>query len=155
MRVPQGWMLFFLLCLAVVILGGCSAPPAVAPTEKDWSHHTQGLPFVIGYAKGLQKARSEGKPAMVFVTTTWCGWCKKLAEESFNDPKVRGMLANFVCVIVDGDEESEVQSQLGAEGYPYIVFLSPSGQKVGECLGYKPVSEFEPIVEQALDAARS
>lgn len=154
MRVNQGRALFSLLCLGMVVLAGCIARPAITPTEKDWSHDTQGLPFVIGYAKGMEKARSEGKPAMVFVTATWCKWCRRLAEESFNDPKVRQMLSKCVCVIVDADEEGDVKSQLGAEGVPYIVFLSPDGEFLGECLGYKPVSQFEPIVKEALAAAR-
>ena len=45
---------------------------------------------------------------MMFITTTWCGWCKKLANESFNNPEIRDLLANFVCVIVDGDTSRSV-----------------------------------------------
>ena len=116
---------------------------------------SQGLPFVIGYQQGLQQARTEGKPAMMFVTTTWCGWCKKLAQDNFNDPEVKDLLSNFVCVIVDGDTESAAKSELGAtQGYPHIVFLSTKGEKIGECLGYRPLAEFKPIVQQALAAAR-
>ena len=29
---------------------------------------------------------------MFFVTTTWCGWCKKLARENFRDPEVKKLL---------------------------------------------------------------
>lgn len=118
---------------------------------KQWREHTQGLPFVIGYQQGLEQAQAQGKPAMMFVTTTWCGWCKRLAQESLNDPEVRDLLEHFVCVIVDGDTEPEAKAQLGAaDSYPDIVFVSPQGQRLAECSGYKPVNEFKPLVQLAL-----
>jgi len=150
--------LILLGCVTGLVLSGCGEepPPAdevtpAAPTQpKDWSDHTQGLPFVVGYQQGLEKAGSEGKPAMMFVTTTWCGWCKKLADDAFTEPEIKDLLSKFVLVIVDGDVEEEAKTKLGTQGYPHIVFLSPSGQKVGECLGYRPAEEFQEIVQNAL-----
>src|SRR5262245_5892139 len=120
----------------------------------DWSEHTQGLPFVIGYDAGMKAAAEQKKPAMMFVTATWCGWCKKLAEENFNDPEERELLSKFVCVIVDGDSEPGAAQKLGADGYPHIVFLSSSGEKLGENSGYAPVAEFKPLVKQALEKSQ-
>jgi thioredoxin-related protein len=88
---------------------------------------------------------------MVFVTTTWCGWCKKLAEENFNDPEVKKLLEeNFVCVIVDGDTEKETAKKFGVRGFPHIIFQSQQGDVLEECKGYRPVDKFKPLVEQAL-----
>lgn len=116
-----------------------------------WNEHTQGLTFVVGYNQGLEKARAENKPAMLFVTATWCGWCKKLANESFNDPEVRQLLDKFVLVIVDLDTEEEVANKLGVQGVPYIVFESPEGKKLSVTEGYKPIPEFKADVQHALD----
>jgi thiol:disulfide interchange protein len=130
---------------AEVEVGGAVADPAA------WNEHTQGLTFVIGYNQGLEKAKAENKPAMLFVTATWCGWCKKLANESFNDPEVRQLLDKFVLVIVDLDSEGEVAEKLGVQGVPYIVFESPEGKKLSVTEGYKPVPEFKADVEHALE----
>lgn len=133
-----------------------AATSDVPPVPAEWQDHAQGLPFVLGYEKGMEIAKSQDKPAMLFVTTTWCGWCTKLAKENFNDPEVKDLLKNFVCVIVDGDTEKEATRQLGAtQGYPHIIFVSATGVKLADCLGYKPVSEFEPIVQEALQRSRS
>ena len=78
-----------LLFVAMGILGlcvfACQQADDIIPTgtssPPNWDDHTQGLPFEFGYDAGLAKAKSEGKPAMMFVTTTWCGFCKKLAGE--------------------------------------------------------------------------
>ena len=98
----------------VVCLGILGCESSTPPADK-WADHTQGLPFVVGYDQGRAAAAAQGKPAMMFITTTWCGWCKKLANESFNNPEIRDLLANFVCVIVDGDTESDAMRQLARE----------------------------------------
>jgi thiol:disulfide interchange protein len=131
-------------------------PNEASPVPVQWQDHAQGLPFVMSYEKGMEMAKSQDKPAMLFVTTTWCGWCTKLAKENFNDPEVKDLLKNFVCVIVDGDTEKDAKTQLGAtRGYPHIIFVSAGGNKLADCLGYKPVSAFKPIVQNALQRSRS
>ncbi len=138
-----------LLILVGGVLVGCGTRG-----PKNWDEHTQGLPFVVGYDKGMNAAAAENKPAMMFVTTTWCGWCKKLAEENFNDAEVKELLTNFVCVIVDGDEEKAAGQKLSANGYPHIVFVSAKGDKLAENSGYAPVAEFKAVVQKALDKSR-
>lgn len=127
---------------------------AVADTHA-WNEHTQGLTFVVGYDAGLAKAKAENKPVMLFVTATWCGWCKKLANESFNDPEVRQLLDQFVLVIVDLDTEGQVAEKLGVQGVPYIVFESPDGRKLSVTEGYKPVPEFKADIEHALEQLKA
>lgn len=150
--------------MAVLLLGtlGCGNAAREAEVEvgdavadpHDWNEHTQGLTFVVGYEAGMAKAKAENKPAMLFVTATWCGWCKKLANESFNDPEVRQLLDKFVLVIVDLDTEQKIAEQLGVQGVPFIVFESPEGRKLAVNEGYVPVPEFKAAVEHALAQAQ-
>lgn len=124
---------------------------ANAPGE-EWNDHTQHLPFILGYENGMAAAKAANKPAMLFVTTTWCGWCTKLADESFTDPEIKKLLDNFVLVIVDGDTEQKALQTLGAdEGFPHVIFQSSSGTKLGEQVGYAPAPEFKQVVQDALD----
>lgn len=139
------------LIFAIVTCVGCTSEPSGA---KSWSDHTQGLPFVMGYEAGLQQASSQGKPAMLFVTTTWCSWCKKLAKEAFNDAEIRQILTDkFVCVIIDGDTEREAVSTLGVDGYPHVVFHNTAGQKVDEVIGYVPAPEFRAHLDGVLQSS--
>ena len=175
MRKPVRWLVLLALA-AGVGLAGCDSeqpqksasgtgkaetkgPPPIpeltAAEKEKWGDHTQDLRFVIGYEKGLELARSHDKPAMMFVTTTWCGWCKRLANENFNDPEVQRLLDSFILVIVDGDTEEDAQRALDFPGgYPYIAFVTPNGEKLGSVRGYRPVKDFKPIVQEALDRAR-
>lgn len=149
-------------CVILAALTGCGRELETPPPERStrpwsgkvdvWADHMQGLPFIIGYEKGLKEARAQGKPALVFVTTTWCSWCKRLSGEAFQDPSVRKLLENFVLILVDGDVEKEALNTLDVDGYPHIVFVSPAGQKLGETIGYKPTAEFKRAVESAWTA---
>jgi thioredoxin-related protein len=142
-------------CVFLLLACGMSLPAVGGCGRGDdagsWDDHTQGLPFVFGYEQGMEQARAQGKPAMLFMTTTWCGWCKKLAHESFNDPEIKRLLTeNFVCVIVDGDTESAAKSKLGVRGYPHVVFQSADGKKLAEQQGYTSASNFRAVIERAL-----
>lgn len=134
--------------------GGSSAtgsPTSVDSADK-WAEHTQQLPFVVGYEKGLAEAKAQNKPAMLFVTTTWCGYCTKLAHENFTDTEIKSLLGNFVLVIVDGDTEPDALSALNStEGFPHIIFQSASGERLSEQLGYAPVADFKKVIQEALD----
>jgi thioredoxin-related protein len=141
--------LHFCALLALPVL----APCAGCDNPKNWDSHTRGLPFLFGYEKGLAEARRADRPIMFFVTTTWCSWCKRLAGDSFTDPRVRKLLENFVLVIVDGDTEPDAVRSLGAAGYPHVVFQSPSGRTLAVSRGYHPADEFLATVKLALSAA--
>jgi len=134
---------------------GTASPSQSSAVPGKWADHTQGLPFLVGYDEGRRASESQNRPAMMFVTTTWCGWCKKLADDDFNDPEIRKLLQQFVCVIVDGDTEQQAVRQLDAtEGFPTIVFLSPAGDRLGGCLGYKGPREFKDLLQNALGRAQ-
>lgn len=143
--------------------GGCNSKPklgnlldglgstATQASPEVWEEHTVGLPFVFGYDDGMAKAQAEGRPAMIFLTTTWCSWCKKMSATCLQDPEIRELLEqNFVLVLVDGDQESAVKRKLKNTGYPHIVFLSPDEQILASQNGFAEPAAFKQVIAQAL-----
>jgi len=130
---------------------GTPAEPAETKTEEA----TTGLKWVEGMDAGLKAAAAEKKPAMVDFYAEWCGWCKKLDEETYTDAKVKAKAQSFVCVKVDADEDKESASKYASEGLPTIVFLDSSGKEIHRIVGYKPAEEFLPEMETALSKAGS
>ncbi|WP_417744126.1 thioredoxin family protein [Rosistilla oblonga] len=147
-------------------LSGCNSKPQlsnlmdsfgkaeVQASPEVWDEHTVGLPFVFGYDEGLAKAKAEGRPAMVFLTTTWCKWCKRMSATCLQDPEIRTLLEqNFVLVLVDGDQESAVKRKLKNTGYPHIVFISPDEQILASQNGFAEPDAFKQVIAQALSTS--
>ena len=115
-----------------------------------WASHTQGLDFTFGYETGLSKAASAEKPALIFVTTTWCGYCKKLANDCFTDGEVQERLGFFELVLVDGDVEKETCRYLGVDSYPTLIMKHEDGRTFGRIDGAVSKEEFIQLTDEAL-----
>lgn len=136
--------------------GGTKGAGAKAGKKEDngvWAHHMGKVPFTVGFEKGMALVKDSGHPPMYFFTTTWCGWCKKLAEESFNDDEIVKLIGEkFTPIIVDGDTEKDVCAKYGVSGYPKIVFAQLDGKAEKSVDGYVAKDKF---METAQDAAKS
>lgn len=119
------------------------APSLLAEKERQ-------LPWSTQYEQSVAVAKRDKKPLVLFFTgSDWCGWCKKLEQEVFTDPKfIDHTKDQFVFVKLDfpmrtpQTEEIEVQNTLLQEKYavrtfPTIVILSAQGEQIG-ITGYRP-----------------
>jgi thiol-disulfide isomerase/thioredoxin len=149
------------------------APPAPAEPEKasgapDESEKAAGAPaeaqkapasaagltWVTSFAEGSKTAAAEKKPMMVDFYTDWCGWCKKLDEETYTDATVVEKSREFVCVKVDAEKDKPTADKYKVEGFPTILFLDSSGAKIHEVVGYEAAGEFAADMDKALSTAK-
>ncbi|HQU21800.1 MAG TPA: DUF255 domain-containing protein [Flavobacteriaceae bacterium] len=109
------------------------------------------------------------KKVLVFVETDWCGWCRKMKNESFKDADVINYVnKNYYPVILNGEEKetityrgraykwkpsgrrgaNELAIELlnGRMGYPTIIFLNESEQILQTLPGYKDAKMFYKII---------
>lgn len=85
---------------------------------------------------GLERARAESRPIMIDFYTDWCGWCKKLDQDTYSNSRVQELAQGFVCLKVNGDKFPNFVSKYLIEGYPTIVFLNPAGEEISRIVGY-------------------
>jgi uncharacterized protein YyaL (SSP411 family) len=87
-------------------------------------------------AEALERANAEDKPILLSIGYSACHWCHVMERESFEDPRVAGLMnASFVCIKVDREERPDldgiymqaVQAMTGSGGWPMTVFLAPDG----------------------------
>ena len=115
---------------------------AFARAESDWQHD---------YGKAQEEAKANHKLLFLnFTGSDWCGWCIKLEKDIFSQPKFKDYAHdNLVLVELDfprkkdlPTDERKQNMQLAQQyevlGFPTIVVLNSSGQKVWQFDGYFP-----------------
>ncbi len=108
----------------------------------------------------VKTAAEQDKPVMVDVYTDWCGWCKKMDKEVFNNPDVAEALDRmFTLAKVNGESRESITYKgqktdgfgivqgFGIRGYPALIFLDSKGDVLTIIPGYIDAENFLPIVE--------
>jgi hypothetical protein len=148
-------MLAASVTLVCGLLAGCSEPAAVPSTQAQPNENAAALVvpaqaeaipqvvrgrlrFVDGYHAGVNVAAVQGKPILLYFTTTPCYWCQKLVADAFHDETVVSLSNRFVCVIVEAEREPEVVQHFGVRAYPTIQFVSTRGQPLNQMIGKQP-----------------
>jgi thioredoxin-related protein len=127
------------IALAVLLPASGLAAPA---TFRSWD-------------EGVAEAKKSGRPIVVDVFTTWCGWCKKMDREVYARADVQRYLGErFVAIKLDAESSAPVShdgrrltakslaSQFRVSGYPTTIFLRADGTHVANVPGYVPADRF-------------
>lgn len=101
----------------------------------------QGIEFFHGsWPEALAKAKTEEKLIFVDAFASWCGPCKRMAKESFPDPKVGELYnASFICLKIDMEkpENAEFAGKYPVSSYPTLFFIDADGKIVMKEVGAK------------------
>lgn len=118
-----------------------------------------------------QKDKKEGKAKKIFVDiyTDWCGWCKKMDKETFQQPAISKYLnAYFYPVKFNAEQKEDINfggktfkfvangrrgyHELAASlldgkmSYPTVIFLNEDVQLLQRIPGYLNVPTFDMIL---------
>lgn len=66
----------------------------------------------LSWSEAAELASTEKNPKKIFIDvyTDWCGWCKKMDKDTFQDPKVAAYMAeNFYMVKLDGEGKEPIE----------------------------------------------
>jgi len=131
----------------------------------------------LTFEEAYELHQKEPKKWVIDVWTTWCGWCKRMDQNTFSDSLViEHVNANYYAVSLDGEYKKEIKiedrtysfvaqgrrgyHELPAElmggkmSYPTVVFLGEELQNLSAIPGYRGPKDFLQIVEffEAYDA---
>lgn len=100
----------------------------------------QGVNFHKGdFNSALAKAEKEGKPLLIDAYTVWCGPCKMLDAQVFQDAEAAVYInQHFIAYKLDMEkgEGPFVAMKFRVQAYPSTLFLSPSGKLISKEVGY-------------------
>jgi thioredoxin-related protein len=114
-----------------------------------------GYPF-LDHDAGMNLARSENKPILLYFGRYGCAWCDHVNRRTFSDAGLKQLFsANYALIYVDAEggrrirlpsgerlTEGELGARLGAYATPLFVFMSPDGKVVAKIPGFKTVEDF-------------
>lgn len=124
----------------------------------------------ITFEEAVKKSKTEKRPVFIDVYTDWCGWCKVMDKNTFNDPQVAKLLnEKFYAVKFDAEQKEDVVFNgttfkfipSGANGYhqlaaallnnqlsyPTVVFLNENFEIIQPLAGYRKAPEFHKIAQ--------
>lgn len=80
----------------------------------------------LSWEEATELAQTEANPKKIFIDvyTDWCGWCKRMDKDTFQNPEVAAyMSANFYMVKMDGEGKDPIDFK--GKTYTYV----PSGRR--------------------------
>ena len=108
-------------------------------------------------AKVIELAGKENKYVFVDCYATWCGPCKRMANEVFTQKKVGDFFnKQFVSIAIDMEkgEGPEVAKKYGIKAYPTFLIMDKTGKLIGTIVGGDSADSFIAKVQRIIDAAK-
>lgn len=85
--------------------------------EKWYSGHA-------GYSEAMDISDQNETPAIIYMRTDWCQYCKKFEKELLTDRGVKASLAKFVKIKINPDKSDQnkaLYKKLNGKGFPTIM----------------------------------
>jgi thioredoxin-like negative regulator of GroEL len=114
------------------------------------------LQWERGFDEALKKAKAAGKPVMIDFWAEWCGWCHRLHQTTYVDPRVVKLGEDFVAVRIDteaGGRQTAIAQRYEVQTLPTILFVSPLGRVVLRVNGFQGPGQFPATLEKARHVA--
>ena len=146
------------ICLLLFLLFGLN----IKAQEINW----------LTWEEAVELALTDANPKKMFVDvyTDWCGWCKKMDKDTFQNPQVSAyMQENFYMVKMDAEGKDPIEYQgktfkfvpsgrrgyhelaaallQGKMSYPTVVFLDENLNMLSPVPGYQRVKPFMQIAQ--------
>ncbi len=106
-----------------------AADPAPAAAEK-----VGPLTWVSSETDAVAQSKAERRPMLLSFASEWCSACKRLAQETFGDPRVKTQAGRFVAVRIDATNDDDPQvsaalSKYAVIGVPTVILFDSSGHE--------------------------
>lgn len=89
-----------------------------------------------GFEEAEARAKASGSTLLVHFYADWCGPCRRMERDVLNTPSIRSALGNGVVgVKVNSDRRKDLMRRFGITSLPTDIFLSGSGQLMGQHKG--------------------
>jgi thioredoxin 1 len=115
---------------------------------------TEGIIFFDGtWQEALKKSAKENKLIFLDLSTSWCGWCKKMRQTTYPDKKVGAYFnARFINMELDGEsgEGQRLARKYGVTGYPSLYLVDKNENQMLSSEGYHDADDLIRLIKAAV-----
>jgi thioredoxin-related protein len=116
-------------------------------------------PTVYSLPDAQKLAKDNNKKVLVDVYTVWCGYCRKMAAETYPSAKVKNAVDDYFYtvrlnaesdrkIIFNGETftEAELASAFGVSSFPTTLFIDTDGEPLGLQPGFMDANIFSQLL---------
>lgn len=144
----MGWKLKVSQAVAVLV-----AASGALIGYASYSVEEELIPWRDDYAVADEEARSANRPMVIDFTADWCGACKRLASETFNDPRVAAEAERFTPIRADSTQQDEpittYMERYDVRGLPTVVVVEPNGEESSRITEFVPPERMLQLLQAA------
>ena len=133
--------------IIIAIVGIAASLAFILPTKSS----NQGVTFTTSsLSETIAEAKENNKNVFVDVSTSWCGYCKKMKANTYTAKEVGDLMnANYISITIDAEkgEGPQIAKKYGVKAYPTQVILDGDGNLVAKNVGYLKPKELLKFVK--------
>jgi len=114
--------------------------------KKSVTHETfaSDMGYGTNYKKALEKAKKAGKPLMLFMTTSYCPWCRKLENRILSQKDIdKTVKEKYIPITLNLDKDSYPEPFAKTRFTPIIYIVNSTTEQIEhKFVGYSARDEF-------------
>jgi uncharacterized protein YyaL (SSP411 family) len=100
----------------------------------------------------FERAAKENKFVLLSLQAWWCHPCHQMNTITYDDPSVRGILADkFIPVYVDQDSRPDISQRYERWGWPATIIFAADGTEIVKLKGFYSPKFFIPILQATIE----
>ena len=123
----------------------------LSKAKKSVTHETfaKDMGYETDYKAALAKAKKEGKDIMMFMTTSYCPWCRKLENRILSQNDIDAKIkAKYVPVMLNLDKDSYPEQFAKTRFTPILYIVNSKDESIEhQFVGYTSRGEFLQVLK--------
>ncbi|NNJ54810.1 MAG: thioredoxin family protein [Bacteroidia bacterium] len=123
-----------IIIIAIVGIAACLA--FILPS----TNNNQGITFTSSsFDESLEEAKDNNKYVFLDISTSWCGYCKKMKSKTYTSKEVGDFMnGKYISISIDAEKGNgpEIAKKYKVKAYPTQVILDGEGKVVAKNVGY-------------------